>query len=207
MVKVSGTAHDAAPYQFLTFAIQQDNPLPARQAEEQEESLLTDKTIFEMEEVSSLDRKNSENTQEQEPEAERYEIEFDGIDDESEGRDGAATPTADEFILEEGQAAERNQPASSSMGFADLDISDLAPPSKKQAESAQQRSGSDDTPLSAEKYPAGLGDLNVAGLDLDGPAKLVSGSAGKRFLPSVKTGTALDNFEVDLGDLFSDNKK
>ena len=40
-----------------------------------------------------------------------------------------------------------------------------------------------------------------------GAEVLVIGSAaGKRFLPSVKTGTALDKFDIDLGDLFSDKK-
>ena len=51
-------------------------------------------------------------------------------------------------------------------------------------------------------------DLNFNGLDLETPSKIVSGSAaGKRYLPSVKTGTALDKFDIDLGDLFSDKKK
>ena len=54
----------------------------------------------------------------------------------------------------------------------------------------------------------GLEDLNFNGLDLESPSKIVSGSAaGKRYLPSVKTGTALDKFDIDLGELFKDNKK
>ena len=56
--------------------------------------------------------------------------------------------------------------------------------------------------------PTGLEDLQVNGLNLDSPAKFVTGSAaGKRYLPSIKTGTALDKFDIDLGELFAENKK
>ncbi|MBV5317054.1 MAG: hypothetical protein JZU50_04555 [Desulfobulbaceae bacterium] len=113
------------------------------------------------------------------------------------------------------------------LDFGDLDISDLAPPSLKESmgpvasqpflEELELAQAEPVAVLSVnapaqQKLPAvkatGLEDLQVNGLDLEAPAKSVAGSAtGKRYFPSVKTGTALDSFDVDLGDLFAENKK
>lgn len=126
----------------------------------------------------------------------------------------------DEFTLQTDEPAKEEAPLPS-MDFGDLDISDLAPPTHETPEPIHFEEPpvlSDLEPvasLSPTPPPApassgmttGLEDLNFNGLDLDTPAKLVTGSAaGKRFLPSVKTGTALDKFDIDLGDLFSDKK-
>lgn len=112
------------------------------------------------------------------------------------------------------------------LDFGDLDISDLAPPTMEPTGApihfAPQSTFSDDeddvAPAPSHQTPPasiaasegsanGLEDLQFNGLDLDSPAKLVTGSAaGKRFLPSVKTGTALDKFDIDLGELFDDGK-
>lgn len=108
--------------------------------------------------------------------------------------------------------------------FGDLDITDLAPPQHQEAEtslSAKSYIEKDSEPALPPKAlspkspdrmvvtpTAGLEDLNFNGLDLDSPAKIVSGSAaGKRYLPSVKTGTALDKFDIDLGELFPEKKE
>ena len=112
--------------------------------------------------------------------------------------------------------------------FGDLDISDLGPPSKEEKEITEivfqdkepfieegvslppEPASTAPPPPQKEKVggKAGLEDLNFNGLDLESPAKIVTGSkAGKRYLPSVKTGTALDKFDIDLGDLFSEKKK
>lgn len=135
----------------------------------------------------------------------------------------------DEFTLDiEGQSDEDDSQLPP-IDFGDLDISDLGPPStddKKEAEISFQE---DELVLEAASSPpnppsipspqpaattrkgrgkSGLEDLDFDGLDLESPAKIVSGSAaGKRYLPSVKTGTALDKFNIDLGDLFSEKKK
>lgn len=107
------------------------------------------------------------------------------------------------------------------MDFSDLDISDLAPPSGGLVPEEDPEeivavaappltlAPSSPPPASAKPRPAGgLEDLQVQDLELDAPSKLVSGSAaGKRYLPSVKTGTALDKFDIDLGDLFTDAKQ
>lgn len=109
-----------------------------------------------------------------------------------------------------------------SLDFGELDISDLAPPVKEQPEPIrfeEQPVLRDLEPVAAispipppspapAMKPSGLEDLNFNGLDLETSARPVGGSvAGKRFLPSVKTGTALDTFDIDLGELFSDHKK
>jgi hypothetical protein len=122
----------------------------------------------------------------------------------------------DEFTLdlkENRGGVEKNLPP---LDFGDLDISDLAPPNKEQAsqqfEEELKRVGkepvavlsgnsSEQQKISATKA-TGLEDLHVKGLNLDSSAKFVAGSATGK-LPSVKTGTALDKFDVDLGELFA----
>jgi len=102
------------------------------------------------------------------------------------------------------------------LDFGDLDISDLAPPFEEDL----QQPAKEDEPVAALSArltvpsppqgvaPAALEDLQYNGLDLDAPARFVSGSAaGKRYSPSVKTGTALDKFDIDLGDLFKKDEK
>jgi len=110
-----------------------------------------------------------------------------------------------------------------SLDFGDLDISDLAPPDKEGGdntlfeEKLELDSAEPVAALSIDSIPqqkisstksTGLEDLHVNGLNLDSSAKFVPGSAtGKRHLPLVKTGTALDKFDIDLGELFEQNKK
>jgi hypothetical protein len=122
-------------------------------------------------------------------------------------------------LEEDRGGVEKNLPP---LDFGDLDISDLAPPDKdediQQFEEELKLAGKE--PVAAlsenlpqqEKIPAakstGLEDLQVNGLNLDSPKVFVSDSAaGKRSFLSVKTGTALDKFDVDLGELFAQNKK
>ena len=135
--------------------------------------------------------------------------------------DGLAGDTPEEEFALHADEPTKEEPPLPSMDFGDLDISDLAPPTKETPEPIQF----EESPVLSDLEPvaslsptpppppqpsgikAGLEDLNFNGLDLDTPAKLLTGSAaGKRFLPSVKTGTALDKFDIDLGDLFSDKK-
>ena len=108
------------------------------------------------------------------------------------------------------------------LDFGDLDISDLAPPDKEegiqQFEEELKLAGKEPVAVLSENFSqqekilavksTGLEDLQVNGLNLDTPTKFVVGSAaGKRYFPPVKTGTALDKFDVDLGELFAQNKK
>ena len=135
----------------------------------------------------------------------------------------------DEFTLDlEVKSEEPEAAAIPPIDFGDLDITDLAPPSQqgKKITPSVLSFPEEDTelafppkadvintsPKSTDRMPAApassLEDLNFNGLDLESPAKIVTGSAaGKRYLPSVKTGTALDKFDIDLGDLFPEKKQ
>jgi len=101
------------------------------------------------------------------------------------------------------------------LDFGEIDISDLAPPEEDGEElvaetlTLDEETSSEPTlaggppPTPASVAPgSGLEDLQVEDLDLDTPSPLVAGSkAGDKLMPSVKTGTALDDFEIDLGEL------
>ena len=51
-------------------------------------------------------------------------------------------------------------------------------------------------------------DLDLDGLELNSNSLIPAGSAaGKKLRPAVKTGTALDDFDIDLGELMSGMKK
>jgi len=130
----------------------------------------------------------------------------------------------DDFTLDLEKKLEDDEIELPPIDFGDLDISDLGPPNIEEKEMAFQEdepvldfeslqsvtTSTPSTPPKIEKGGgiSGLEDLNFNGLDLETPSKIVSGSAaGKRYLPSVKTGTALDKFDIDLGNLFSDKKK
>jgi len=99
------------------------------------------------------------------------------------------------------------------LDFGDIDISDLAPPEADGDVLAEEASLIADMPGDSSPAPAsvapgsGLADLQVEDLDLEAPAPLVAGSkVGDKFMPSVKTGTALDDFDIDLGELISEEK-
>ena len=110
-----------------------------------------------------------------------------------------------------------------SIDFGNLDISDLAPPidtdkiQVMDGVTAIPGAGAGDIPeepamLEVNADPTELGgmlaDLEVDGLDLEIPSAAPAGSAtGEKIKPAAKTGTALDNFDFDLGDLMSGGKK
>lgn len=131
----------------------------------------------------------------------------------------------DEFTLDiENDGADEEQveaAAAPEIDFSDIDISDLAPPSESQpelvdaVEELEPVAALSDIPSPAPKVSTagvsdsfGLEDLQLDDLDLDSPANPVMGSAAnQKITPSVKTGTALDTFEIDLGELFAEKKE
>ncbi|MCL1979879.1 MAG: hypothetical protein FWG62_02235 [Proteobacteria bacterium] len=223
LTEIIGTTYEATTPQFLAIITDKDEEIPvhAQFAENAEESsLFKSATLFEMEEVEPAPMALAEEEEQSPQGTERHEIEFAGFDEEMEAAETAETSDNEEFVLEKDEPAAGPGPAMPALDFGELDISDLAPPVAEQAEPIrfeQQHPLTDREPAAAPALTppsaAGMGqpgleDLNTSGLDLDAPAKLITGSAaGKRFLPSVKTGTALDKFDIDLGDLFTDNKK
>lgn len=86
-----------------------------------------------------------------------------------------------------------------------IDLSDLAP-AEEGAEVGTEEFAfaiGDEKPTVTEaagEGGQGLEDLKVEGIDLDSAPAPPAGR--DKVVPSVKTGTALDNFDVDLGDLF-----
>ncbi|MDW7774168.1 MAG: hypothetical protein SCH71_14885 [Desulfobulbaceae bacterium] len=121
----------------------------------------------------------------------------------------AAAEEAD-FSLEE-EAADKSEPAQEILAEekedeqsaeAVLDISDLAPDDEPVGEPVEEDFAFDSEP--AGEHTAGeLEDLVVEGIDLEISSIPNSG----KVMPAVKTGTALDNFDIDLGDLFTAGKK
>lgn len=127
-----------------------------------------------------------------------------------------------EFTLDLEMKSEEEVATMPPIDFGELDITDLAPPSQQTPRDTPAPQFTNDIVLANASQPtvtrpttnraavapsASLEDLNFNGLDLEAPAKIVTGSAaGKRYLPSVKTGTALDKFDIDLGELFAEKK-
>jgi len=227
VTEINGTTYDAASPLFLTIdSANSFSPSPLLQQVQEEETRnsLENEASFELEEGGEVEFVFDH---EGEPEPTRKEIEFPKSSEDlvMEFDDITEISPRDEFTLDLGDPPDDMKSELPAMDFGDLDISDLAPPLKEESEPikfAEQPTLSDLEPVAAlsqtpppspslqtsSPTPRGLEDLNFNGLDLDTPAKLVTGSAaGKRFLPSVKTGTALDKFDIDLGDLFSENKK
>jgi hypothetical protein len=118
--------------------------------------------------------------------------------------------------LDEPEEGDTDVDAGPQLDFSELDISDLAPPAD---ELPSGELTLEDTPAApaasrAGSAPAmggsggGLEDLQMEGLDLDIPSLPPAGSAaGGNMRPAVKTGTALDDFDIDLGDLTSGQKE
>jgi biotin carboxyl carrier protein len=171
-------------------------------------------TEFTLDEESAEDFKYKELASADEPE----ELVLD-LDDFSE-----VSPTIDGTIdLDDDNNG--TEPDVLTLDFGDLDISDLAPPVSEESDapsleedlivltavpesSASKEKAPAVSQTPPEKKSAMLEDLQFNELDLDTSAKLVTGSlAGKVHSPPVKTGTALDKFDIDLGELFADNKE
>ncbi len=118
---------------------------------------------------------------------------------------------------EQDEAEEMGAPT---IDFGDLDISDLGPPSEnasvKESElelapaalEGLEALGVDkvesDIGTGKEKEAFGLEDLLLDELDLD---KIDTATISKSSTKSLKTGTALDNFDVDLGELFTEDEQ
>ncbi|MDY0390123.1 hypothetical protein [Desulfobulbus oligotrophicus] len=218
---LNGTTYDAAPPEFLAFVPGGGGQIAFEEglSEEMESvSPVTDRQEMEFEEkeevVFSLDDAPSF----EEP---RKEIEFpDGIDSVLLDLNDEPEELAKDELALHVEEPEEDEASLPSVDFADLDISDLAPSAQETSEVIHFEEAavrSDVKPETPQPSSAAgpedihekveLEDLNISGLDLDIPAKLVIGSAaGKRLQPSVRTGTALDKFDINLGELFSNNK-
>ena len=154
------------------------------------------------------------------------EIEFDLVE-ENTGETGSAEvddaedfdlPLTDEesidLIMGDTEEADIKIDEKPQVDFSGLDISDLGPPDADVAltDAALTLEGdgssdiSDSSPLG--KAGSGLEDISTDGLDLATPSLPPVGSVtGEKFRPAVKTGTALDNFDFDLGELITSKEE
>ena len=129
---------------------------------------------------------------------------------------------ADELSLEGDEEPVPASPAPASarqlptMDFGDLDISDLAPPAlddTAEALEAEEEPASVREPalaaagMSSPAGGSGLEDLQFNDLNLEGPDRLAATETPARLAHPVRTGTALDTFQIDLGELFAEIKK
>ncbi len=217
--EINGTAYDYVAPLFLQLLEKARMPEPVQVAEPEEH--LEELNLF-----SSGDGGRSgidtEFVLEDEPAREQAD---------SDGEDGDFLMDLDEFsevsprgeyTLDLSEKNEETAPRMPSLDFGDLDISDLAPPAAEgevKTEKVREPALADQpvasllanepaVSVSPQKQATGLEDLQFNGLNLDTPAKFVAGSvAGKKYSSSVRTGTALDNFDINLGDLFKETNK
>lgn len=126
----------------------------------------------------------------------------------------------EDFSLGEEEEDEAKEIGAPTIDFGDLDISDLGPPSEgafvtepeiepapatlEDVEEPVVDKVELDTGKGQGKEAFGLEDLLLDELDLD---KIDTATISKSSTKSLKTGTALDNFDVDLGELFTEEKQ
>lgn len=123
-----------------------------------------------------------------------------------------APPPAADFTIDQGKEEPK-------FDFAAIDISDLAPTEKETDNLLVTESVAEvivEETVVAKKAPAApssrtesaaLEDLQFEGVDLETHSISAPDATTGKIAPSVKTGTALDSFAVDLGDLFADEKE
>jgi hypothetical protein len=155
------------------------------------------------------------------------ELSMDGLDDLDMQLDDASSSVSLEKSPETKKAPPKKEKAAAapeaSLDLDEFDLSGLMPPAAGQDENIEELGGL--SLESAEGADAGksrkkdkkaggeqeldlLSDLSVDGLDLDAPIlPPASSAAGKKMRPAAKTGTALDSFDIDLGDLLGGSEK
>jgi len=113
------------------------------------------------------------------------------------------------------------EPKAPDLNFDEIDISDLAPSEHETddlllnetvAEEAVAEEAvaemSEEEQATSKQGGIGLEDLKLDGLDLDPSSRPVQGDTEPgKIASAVKTGTALDDFEIDLGELLDDKKE
>lgn len=192
--ELNGTVASMAAPEFLKFEFNEPEADEAvAETADQEEEEAFDLGSGDEEEAFDLGSDEEEVAVDLSPEEEDMEIVAESDTDEF---------TADAADVEaEAPEALEAEPEEDEAG---MDIADLAP-SAEEAEFEVEEEVSEDVEV-AEDQPApedagqGLEDLQVEGIDLEASSAPPAGEKGK-VMPSVKTGTALDDFDIDLGDL------
>ncbi len=218
-----GTTTYIEPPRFLRLDAAKAEP-EAPEGVEEEMEFETEDAVMDMEEESSREIEFSlddEPARAGEPETEEVEMDLSmadiRLDDTS---PAAAAGGIDLGEIEEAPQQEEEEPAEQAgeepkFDFAKIDISDLAPAEKETetllvAEAVAEVVVAEKAPTapSARTRSAALEDLQFEGIDLENQAISAQNAApAGKISASIKTGTALDSFDVDLGDLFADEKE
>lgn len=190
-----GTVAGVPPPLFFKTAVEETAPEGQEETVEAESEEALDLGEVGEEEVMdfSLDEQTAEEAEESTldlGEVEEPEAELD-LGEEAAEEVPDMEPEAEEMGAGEPQAEEE----------ADMDIADLAPSEEEAEASAPEEETAEPESKSESR---GLEDLKVEGIDLDPTADEVDSDKIK---PSVKTGTALDDFDIELGDLMPDDKE
>jgi hypothetical protein len=192
--ELMGTVADVVPPHFLRFEAQEPVPETETMSDAVGEEVSVDVGGEEQEEVEfALD--------EAEPEAEAVDFETGDeapVEEEPEIDLAAEGGEADEPLIDLAGEEPREEA---------IDISDLAPTEETvepfvEGESVFEEDVGVEEPVSQPDQAGELEDLEVVGIDLESKP-----AAGGKVMPSVKTGTALDDFDIDLGDLIPGKKE
>ncbi len=226
-----GTTTNVEPPRFLRFDTAKAEP-EAPAGVEATAELETEEAVVDMTEESSQEIEFSLDdapVQAGEPAAAEVEMDLDIADISLEetapaGATGAidldeieeTPPQKDDFTIDLGEEEPAEQAgAEPKFDFADIDISDLAPAAKETddllaAESAAEVVVAKAAPAAAAPARTGsaaLEDLQFEGIDLEAQPISAQDAALTGKTAAVKTGTALDSFDVDLDVLFADEKE
>lgn len=225
---LNGTMFDTDVPSFLRFTKTEESDVLDTDFVDQEDEYSDDFQALPMEDVDSAEVERDIS-----PDDEKLVFNLDDIVLDNEERD---IDENDEIILDLDDLEDATPPVNFSLGaeeqneaeemdaptidFGDLDISDLGPPSEdttaKESELELAPAGLEgieelvvdkvepDTGVGKEKGAFGLEDLLLDELDLD---KVDTATITKSSTKSLKTGTALDNFDVDLGELFTEDEQ
>lgn len=221
---INGTVFDTEVPGFLRFDQISDQELVVAAS--------PDEPSVENADVSSVLDGSIETAPGSAPEDDEFFLELDELTgdngtDEAEGEDDIIlnlddleeTGPLEEFMMDTAEESEQEEKEGPTIDFGDLDISDLGPPEAEpavaQAEeepliSLENELAQDQSPVGhsiekaeEEKQDLGLEDLLLDELELKNIEK--PRLSRRQSKPTV-TGTALDNFDVDLGELFAEEK-
>lgn len=228
---LKGTITNIEPPRFLRFDTDKDEPETLKGVDGTAE-FETEEAVMDMEEESSREIEFSlgdEPGREGEPETEEVELNLGTADISLEettqeetsgeidlGEIEEAPQQEEDFTIDLGEEEPAKQAVDEpKFDFAEIDISDLAPAEKETDnllvdESVEEVVVAEEAPAaapSARTGSAALEDLQFEGIDLEPQAISAQDAAPPgKIAPSVKTGTALDSFDVDLDKIFADEK-
>lgn len=225
---LNGTVFDTAVPSFLRFAPPVESDVPETEMDDQVDEYSDDFQFPPMEAVDSVETESDVSQDDEELVLNLDDIVLDDEERKLDENDEIILDLADleeatpleEFSLGAEEQDKPEEVAAPAIDFGNLDISDLGPPDEDASltesdlepapaaleglEALVVDNAEPDTGIEQEKEAFGLEDLLLDELDLD---KIDTATISKSSTKSLKTGTALDNFDVDLGELFTEDEQ